>query len=71
MITIHEQQLSSMRLNSREASGGVAASYFERRHHQLPRDWPSAVSRFLDRGPGRNLPKPSAASQPLPRRRAA
>ena len=71
MISIHEQQLSSTRLNNREASGGVAASYFDHRYHQLPRDWPSAVSRFLDRGPARKQPKPSDASQPMPRRRAA
>jgi hypothetical protein len=50
-----------------EKSGGVAASYFERRNHMLPRDWPSAVSRFLSPSTD-SAPKPSAASQPMPRR---
>ena len=55
------------RLTFAEKSGGVAASYFERRSHQVPRDWPSAVSRFLS-CPTHPAPKPSSASQPMPRR---
>jgi len=50
-----------------ENSGGVAASYFERRQHQVPRDWPSAISRFMSPA-SRPAPKPSATSLPIPRR---
>ena len=50
-----------------EKSGGVAAAYFERRQHQIPRDWPSAICRFMSPA-ARPAPMPSAASQPMPRR---
>ncbi len=62
-----EIALSQVHLSHAEESGGVAGSYFERRNHQLPRDWPSAVSRFMAPA-NRPAPKPSAASQPMPRR---
>ena len=75
-ITVHpfhlrEQSFSTTRLSTAAESGVVAGSYFSKRQHQVPRDWPSAVSRFLDRGPARPAPKPSAASRPIPKWRAA
>lgn len=66
MSEIALSQLPSS-LTFAEKTGGVAASYFDRRQHQVPRDWPSAISRFLAPA-SRPAPKPSAASQPMPRR---
>ena len=48
-------------------SGGVAASYFDRRQHQAPASWPSPILRFLAPSPARPSPRPSAASRPMPR----
>ena len=59
------------RMSAAAESGGVAASYFDRRQHAVPLDWGNAIERFLDRGPARRQPKPSDASQPMPRRHAA
>ena len=59
----HEQQLSATALTP-----AAEAGYFDRRQHQLPRDWPSPITRFLDSGPSRHpAPKPSAGSRPTPR----
>ena len=59
----HEQQLSASAL-----SAAAEAGYFDRRQHQVPRDWPSPITRFLDHGPSRHpAPKPSASSRPAPR----
>jgi hypothetical protein len=59
-------------LSDHAESGGVVACYVTHRRHQVPRDWPSAVSRFLDPGPARCAPMPTATSRPLtPRARPA
>ena len=62
-----EIALSQLSLTFAEKSGGVAASYFERRQHQVPRDWISPIERFMAPA-SRPAPKPSTASQPMPRR---
>jgi hypothetical protein len=48
MFNVQEVSLSDNRLTAIESIGGIAASYFgDRLQHQVPRDWPSAISRFL------------------------
>ncbi len=44
-----EHQLSGLDLSPSEAAGAIESSFWERRRHRLPQDWPSAVSRFFDR----------------------
>lgn len=66
-----EQSITATRLSAAAETGSVASTYFDRRHHQLPADWPSPITRFLDRGPAGPAPKPSAASRPMQKRRAA
>jgi hypothetical protein len=62
-----ELALSQISLTRAEEAGTVAASYFERRQHQVPRDWVSPIERFMSPA-SRPAPRPSAASQPMPRR---
>lgn len=77
MFNPHEVALSTVALSANEAVGAVCPSYFgSRRLHQVPRDWPSAVSRFLDRsGPSRQTTATAAPSArrggPKPPRQAA
>ncbi len=71
MDIVREQTISSTDLSMSEASGGVAASYFQGRQHALPLSWPSPVLRFMDvptnpsPRPSRPTPRPSAASRPF------
>lgn len=66
---LREHQLSGISLTESESSGAVATSFFERRRHMLPHDWPSPVSRFLDRSHSHQpAPRPSpSAHRPAPR----
>lgn len=66
-----EQTLSTTKLTLAAEAGEVSTTYFDRRYHQLPADWPSSISRFLDGGPRKLSLKPSAASRPCPRPRMA
>lgn len=47
-------------LSNSEASGSLSLDYglTSTRRHQVPRDWPSPVTRFL--APSKPAPKPSA-----------
>ncbi len=64
MFNHHEVALSTVALSANEAAGAVCPSYFgSRRMHQVPRDWPSAISRFLDRSaPSRQTTATAAPS---------
>ncbi len=48
-----ETQLSATELTPAETAGSICRSYFDRRSHQVPANWPSPISRFMDRGPGK------------------
>ena len=60
-----EAQLSATRLTAHESIGSVCSSYFgDRRQHQVPRDWPSVVSRFLSLSDSPNTRRPLISSRP-------
>lgn len=61
---VRETQLSALAMSDSESAGNVAASYFDRRSHRAPHDWPSPLLRFL--APSRQHFSPSAASRPYP-----
>lgn len=61
-----ESQLSGLSLSDSESSGAVEASYFHRRHHMVPRDWPSAILRFSDRPRSPQSIPPSHHQLPAP-----
>ena len=64
-----EVPLSAVHLSPSEEAGATAA-FPAHRHCRIPSDWPSPVTRFLDRGPGpTHTPRPRTASQPIPARR--
>ena len=65
MFNFNEVALSDTRLTAIESIGGIAASYFgDRRQHQVPRDWPSVVSRFLSLSDSPNTRRPLISSRP-------
>ncbi len=66
-ITTHrEMQLSTLALSSAELSGSIESTFFDHRRHQLPRDWPSPIERFLHRPPSPQAKPP--VHHPLPLR---
>ena len=70
-MNLHEIPLSCTRLSPIEEAGGIASTFHASRNCRVPSDWPSPVTRFLDRGPGpTHTPRPRTASQPVPARRS-
>lgn len=74
MLHPREQSLSDTTLTVNERAGGVCPSYFSRRSHQVPSNWPSPVSRFLAqpaKASSNTVPsnlKPTSTHHVLPRR---
>jgi hypothetical protein len=66
IIPHREMQLSTLALSSAELSGAIESTFFDRRRHQLPHDWPSPIERFLHRPPSPQAKPP--AHHPLPLR---
>ena len=70
MFNFNEVALSDTRLTAHESIGGICSSYFgDRRQHQVPRDWPSAVTRFLSKSDSANVRR-ATSSRPSSSRAA-